>query len=146
VHAYVLGEHGDSEVLCWSQVTVGGVPATGFAEQVGHPLTAEVQAAIDEDVRRAAYRIIRGKGATWYGIAAGIARIVRAIRGDEHAVLTVSAVVEGLSGGRPVALSLPRVVGRAGVLTTLYPHLSAQESSLLERSAAVLREAADGRW
>ena len=146
VHAYVLGEHGDSEVLCWSRATVGGISAVSFAEQVGRPLTAEVRAAIDEDVRRAAYRIIRGKGATWYGIAGGIARIVRAIGGDERSVLTVSAVVEGLGAGGPVALSLPRILGRAGVLATLDPRLDAEERGLLERSAAVLREAAGGRW
>ncbi|GAA0604446.1 L-lactate dehydrogenase [Craurococcus roseus] len=146
VHAYVLGEHGDSEVLCWSQAAAGGVPAPSFAEQAGRPLTAEVRAAIDGDVRRAAYRIIRGKGATWYGIAGGIARIVRAIGRDERAVLTVSAVAEGLGGGRPVALSLPRIVGRDGVLMTLHPQLSEEEQTLLERSAAALREAAGGRW
>ena len=111
VHAYVLGEHGDSEVLCWSRATVGGVSAMAFAEQVGRPLTAEVRAAIDEDVRRAAYKIIRGKGATWYGIAGGIARIVRAIAGDERAVLTVSSMTAGLGSGGPVALSLPRILG-----------------------------------
>jgi L-lactate dehydrogenase len=146
VHAYVLGEHGDSEVLCWSQAAVGGVSAASFAEQIGHPLTPEVRATIDDDVRRAAYRIIRGKGATWYGIAGGIARIVRALGSDERAVLTVSAVVEGLGGGSPVALSLPRIVGRAGVVRTLRPQLSPEEHTLLEHSAAALREAAGGRW
>ena len=146
VHGYVLGEHGDSEVLCWSQADVGGIPIAAFAEQIGRPLTAGLRAAIDEDVRHAAYRIIRGKGATWYGIAGGIARIARAVGGDERAVLTISAVVEGLGGGAPVALSLPRVVGRGGVLQTLRPHLSSEEQSLLERSADVLREAAGGRW
>jgi L-lactate dehydrogenase len=105
-----------------------------------------VQATIDEDVRRAAYRIIRGKGATWYGIAGGIARIVRAIAGDERAVLTVSALIEGSRGEGPVALSLPQVAGRDGVLHTLNPHLSAEEQGLIERSAAILRETAGGRW
>lgn len=146
VHAYVLGEHGDSEVLCWSRATVGGISATTFAEQVGRPVTAELRAAIDDDVRRAAYKIIRGKGATWYGIAGGIARIARAIAGDERAVLTVSALVDGSGAGKPVALSLPRVVGRAGVVATLDPQLDTEERNLLERSAAVLREAAAGRW
>jgi L-lactate dehydrogenase len=146
IHAYVLGEHGDSEVLCWSQAAVGGMPAVQFAEQIGRPLTAEVQTVIDEDVRRAAYRIIHGKGATWYGIASGIARIVGAIGGDERSVLTVSAVVEGLGEGWPVALSLPRVVGRAGVLRTLDPGLDADERRLLERSVVVLREAAGTHW
>jgi len=144
MHAYVLGEHGDSEVLCWSQAAVGGVPALRYAEQIGRPLTAEVQATIDEDVRRAAYRIIQGKAATWYGIAGGIARIVRAIGRNERAVLTVSAVIDEPRLGPPVALSLPRVIGRGGVHQTLAPHLSAQERKLLEHSAKVLREAAGG--
>jgi L-lactate dehydrogenase len=146
VHGYVLGEHGDSEVLCWSQADVGGIPIADFAQQIGRPLTAGLRTAVDDDVRRSAYRIIQGKGATWYGIAGGVARIARAVGGDERAVLTVSAAVEGLGAGGPVALSLPRVVGRGGVLMTLEPRLSAEEQSLLERSALVLREAAGGRW
>ncbi len=146
VHGYVLGEHGDSEVLCWSQADVGGIPVTEFARQVGRPLTDEVRTAIDDNVRRSAYRIIRGKGATWYGIAGGVARIARAIGGDERAVLTVSAVGEGLGAEGPVALSLPQIVGRSGVLRTLSPRLNSEEQSLLERSAAILREAAGGRW
>jgi L-lactate dehydrogenase len=142
VRAYVLGEHGDSEVLCWSQAAVGGIPALRYAEQIGRPLTTDIQAAIDQNVRRAAYRIIQGKGATWYGIAGGIARIVRAIGTDERVVLTVSAVVDHPQLGDPVALSLPRVVGRNGIIQTLAPHLSAHERKLLEQSAAALRTAA----
>jgi L-lactate dehydrogenase len=146
VHAYVLGEHGDSEVLCWSQAAVGGVSAIDFAEQIGRPLTVEVQAEIDQDVRRAAYWIIQGKSATWYGIAGGITRIVRAIASDERAVLTVSALIEGGGSRAPVALSLPRIIGRTGVRRTLRPRLDAEEQGLLERSAVVLAEAAGGRW
>jgi L-lactate dehydrogenase len=146
VHGYVLGEHGDSEVLCWSAADVGGIPVSDFAAQIGRPLSDEVTAAIDDNVRRAAYRIIAGKGATWYGIGGGLARIVRAIRGDERALLTVSAITEGIGGGAPVALSMPRVVGRQGVEQTLRPRLSEAEQRLLERSAAVLREATGGRW
>ncbi|HXK95314.1 MAG TPA: L-lactate dehydrogenase, partial [bacterium] len=90
VHAYVLGEHGDSEVLVWSSAKVGGVPLYDIAEQAGKPIPGEIQARIDDGVRRAAYRIIEGKGATYYGIGAGLARIVKAIRDDERTVLTVS--------------------------------------------------------
>jgi L-lactate dehydrogenase len=144
VHAYVLGEHGDSEVLCWSAADVGGIPVADFAQQMGRPLTEEVRAAIDADVRRAAYRIIAGKGATWYGIAGGLARLVRAIDGDERAVLTVSALTEGIGGGPPVALSVPRIVGDRGVEATLLPRLSEAEQELLEKSAAVLRATAIG--
>ena len=83
IHAYVLGEHGDSEVLVWSSATVGGLPLSDFANQIGRPVGGDIRAAIDEGVRRAAYRIIEGKGATYHGIGAGLARIVRAIRDDE---------------------------------------------------------------
>ena len=139
VHAYVLGEHGDSEVLAWSSGKIGGVPLYEYAEQIGRPLTDEVKARIDEGVRHAAYRIIDGKGATYYGIGAGIARIAKAIRDDEGAVLTLSNVV-GVDG---VSLSLPRVLKARGIETTIQPILSSQEEQALHRSAAVLREAAD---
>lgn len=142
VHAYVLGEHGDSEVLVWSSARIGGLTLERFAEQRGRPLGEADRARIDEGVRRAAYRIIEGKGATYYGIGAGLARLARAVLHDEHAVLTVSVVEPEVEGVRDVALSLPRVVGRGGVLATLYPDLSDEEHAALQHSASVLREAA----
>ena len=84
VHAYVLGEHGNSEVLCWSVADVGGIPLEDLARQLGRPFDAARRAAIDQGVRRAAYRIIEGKGATWYGIAGGLVRIVQAIGNDRE--------------------------------------------------------------
>ena len=111
VHGYVLGEHGDSEVLVWSNVTVGGVLLADFASQTGRTLTVEAQSRIDDAVRRAADRIIEGKGATYYGIGAGIAKIVSAVRDDEHALLTVSSVTAGIEEFEGLSLSLPRVVG-----------------------------------
>jgi L-lactate dehydrogenase len=141
IHAYVLGEHGDSEVLVWSSIRIGGLALAEFAEQVHRPLTADVQARIDEAVRRAAYRIIAGKGATYYGIGAGIARLVRAIRDDEHAVLTVSAPASGLGGSDPVCLSLPRMVASQGIEATLLPDLSAEEATALDASARIIRDA-----
>jgi L-lactate dehydrogenase len=143
VHAYVLGEHGDSEVLVWSSVKVGGVPLVDFAAQVGRPLTDEVKARVDDGVRHAAYRIIEGKGATYYGIGAGISRLVNAIRVDERAALTVSACVPDAGEFTGTALSLPRIVGAKGVLATLRPDLCDEECAALRRSAAILREAAD---
>lgn len=140
VHAYVLGEHGDSEVLVWSSARVGTEAITRFAAQVGAAVTADVRDRIDEGVRRAAYRIIEGKGATWYGIGAGLARIVQAIRDDQRSVLSCSIVTPGFMGIGDLALSLPRVVGRDGVLTTLDPELSPDESAALRRSAEILRE------
>ncbi len=138
VHAYVLGEHGDSEVLAWSSGKIGGVPVGEFAEQIGRRITDDVKARIDDGVRRAAYRIIEGKGATYYGIGAGIARIAKAIRDDEGAVLTLSNI-EGLNG---VSLSLPRVLKAKGIEATIQPMLSNDEEKALNRSADILREAA----
>jgi L-lactate dehydrogenase len=106
---------------------------------MGVPVTAEVRARIDERVRRAAYTIIEGKGATYYGIGAGLARIVQAIRDDERTVLTLSNT--DAPGFEDVSLSLPRVVGASGILATLSPSLSLKEHELLTRSAEILRKA-----
>ena len=138
VHAYVLGEHGDSEVLAWSSGKIGGVPVGEFAEQIGRRITDDVKARIDDGVRRAAYRIIEGKGATYYGIGAGIARIAKAIRDDESAVLTLSNI-EGVNG---VSLSLPRVLKATGVVATIQPLLSDEEAQALNHSAEILKTAA----
>jgi len=139
VHAYVVGEHGDSEVLVWSSAKVGGVLLNEFCGQARCTLTEEVRSRIDEGVRRAAYRIIEGKGATYYGIGAGIARIVRAIRDDERAVLTVSASTEGAGELAGVSLSLPRILGAQGVAATLRPGLDDDEDAALRKSAEILR-------
>jgi L-lactate dehydrogenase len=104
VHAYVFGEHGDSEVLCWSVADVGGILVEDLARQIGRPFDAAGKAEIDQGVRRAAYRIIEGKGATWYGIAGGLVRVVRtllpSLREEEHAALAQSArtIEEALAG------------------------------------------------
>lgn len=143
VHAYVVGEHGDSEVLVWSSAVVGTISALEFAAQVRAPLTASVREQVDDGVRNAAYKIIAGKGATNYGIGAGLSRLVRAILRDERAVLTVSTITDDVNGVPEVALSLPRVVGRAGVLVSLDPALDAEEDEALRRSASILKEAAD---
>jgi L-lactate dehydrogenase len=142
IHGYVLGEHGDSEVLVWSSAAAGGIPLELLAAQVGHPLTAEVKAGIDDGVRSAAARIIQGKGATYYGIGGAVAHIVRAIRDNEDALLTVSAPAPELGQTHPSCLSLPRIVGRDGIRRALLPSLSVQEHRELERSAGILREAA----
>lgn len=142
VHAYVVGEHGDSEVLIWSSARVGGVSLFDFAEANRHPITEDIKSGIDEGVRKAAYRIIEGKGATYYGIGAGIARLTKAIRDDERAVLTVSIVTPEVEGVRNVALSIPRVVGAGGVLATLPPVLSGEEREAFQTSARILKESA----
>lgn len=141
VHAHVLGEHGDSEVLHWSGADAGAMPISDFADEVGHPLTDAVRAEIDQGVRGAAGKIIKGKGATWYGIGGGLARIVQAISDDERAVMTCSVVNPEVAGVQNVALSLPRIVGLGGVLGTIHPHLDEDELAALARSAGILKEA-----
>jgi L-lactate dehydrogenase len=143
IHAYVLGEHGDSEVLIWSTVAVAGIPLEAFAQQVGRPLSSELKARIDDGVRNAAARIILGKGSTSYGIGAGIAQIVRAIRDNQGVVLTLSAPSRELGGEGAPCLSLPRVLGARGITRTLFPVLAAGERQALEQSARILRQAGE---
>jgi L-lactate dehydrogenase len=143
VHAYVLGEHGDSQVLAWSCARAGTVPVAAFGAQVGAPITEAIRADIDSKTRNAAYTIIKGKGSTYYGIGAGLARIVGAIRQDEQAVFSVSTVTATVEGVQDVALSVPRVLGRDGVTTDLFPDLDAQEREALYRSAFRIRELVD---
>jgi L-lactate dehydrogenase len=142
IHGYVLGEHGDSEVLVWSSAKVGGLSIRDYAIQMGLSVTEEMKSRIDDGVRRAAYRIIENKGATYYGIGAGIAQIVEAIRDDERRVLTVSSLTTTVGPFNGVCLSLPRVVGRDGILTELRPDLSGEEQLLLQKSADILKESA----
>lgn len=143
VHAHVLGEHGDSEVLVWSSAVVGSVPLSSFAVQRDVPLTEAMRAEIDDNVRKAAYRIIAGKGSTYYGIGAGLARIVEAVHRDEQAVLSVSSVTPEVEGVKNVALSLPRIVGANGISATLFPDLDYGERQALRRSAEMLKSVQD---
>ena len=140
VHAQVLGEHGDSEVLQWSEAMVGGLAVEAFAAQSRVALTAAVKAEIDQAVRGAAYSIIAGKGATYYGIGAGLARLAQAILTDERSVHTVSIVTPAADGFPETAYSLPRVIGRPGVIDTLHPHLTEREATDLRRSADLLAQ------
>ncbi len=142
VHAYVLGEHGDSEVLAWSNARAGSVPLLDFAAQVGAPITAELRARIDQGVRGAAYRIIEGKGATWFGIGGGLTRIVKAVARDQQAVLSVSMRTDQVGDVAGATLSLPRIVGRTGISATLHPDLSESEANALQASAALLADLA----
>ncbi|MEO0544986.1 MAG: L-lactate dehydrogenase [Pseudomonadota bacterium] len=142
VHAYVLGEHGDSEVLLWSDVNIGAVPLEAFCQELNCTLTMDDISAIDNGVRRAAHRIIEGKGATWFGIGAGMARIAQAILGDERALLTVSSITPDFTGGT-VTFSVPRIIGADGVIATVTPPVSTQEMAELSRSADIIRTACD---
>lgn len=143
VHAYVIGEHGDSEVLTWSLATIGGMPLEAFARLRGIEITDSIRERIDHDVRRAAYTIIAGKGATYYGIGCALARIVDVILHDQRSILTVCAPAANVGGVRDVTLALPRMVGGDGVLETFPLPLNEQESGLLLNSARVIRSALD---
>ena len=143
IHANVLGEHGDSEVLVWSSAKIGGVPLLDFAAQTGRPLVDDIKSRIDDGVRHAAYRIIEGKGATYYGIGAGLAQIAKTIHNDQRRVLTVSSVTQDVKGFEGISLSLPRLVGAKGVLAELEPALSSDEQSALQKSAHILKTAAE---
>jgi L-lactate dehydrogenase len=140
IHAYVLGEHGDSEVLCWSGAFAGGIAVTTAADQLQQPIDSVVRERIEHDVRYGAYKIIEGKGATWFGVGAGLARIVEAIGSDERALLTLSACEATPDGPLAPAFSLPRLVGRDGILSTLEPSLDAKEEEALRRSISLLRD------
>ena len=141
VHAYVIGEHGDSEVLAWSAAMIGGLGLDDFARVHGKPLSDAQRQQVDENVRHAAYQIIAGKGATYYGIGSAVARIVDVLLHDQRAILTVSSRISGVPGCEGVTLSLPHLVGGEGVLATIPPPLDAGERDGLQRSAGILREA-----
>jgi L-lactate dehydrogenase len=143
VHAYVLGEHGDSEVLTWSLASVGGMPLETFARSRKADLSDAVRKDIDEKVRRAAYTIIAGKGATYYGVGCALARIVDVVLHDQRAILTVCAQTADVLGVKDVTVSLPRLVGGAGVIDTFPLPLSEAEQVQLRASAMVIREALD---
>ena len=144
IDARVLGEHGDSEVLHWSGAAAGNLPVAEVARQMERCLTEVDRSRIDAAVRGAAYAIIQGKGATWFGVGAGLARIAQAIEDDERALLTCSMLTPECQGVRDVALSLPRVLGSGGVLKTFMPDLDTGERAALKRSAEILKEAAKG--
>jgi L-lactate dehydrogenase len=139
VHAYILGEHGDSEVPIWSQATIGGRPLAR-GEVLGTPFDREAMQALFEDARDAAYEIIRRKGHTDSAIGTVIARLVRAILDDEKSVLPVSMRPDEAYGMADVCLSLPYVIGRGGVEGRVLPDLAEEEARDLRASADVLRE------
>lgn len=143
VHGYVVGEHGDSEVLTWSLVTVGGMPLEAFARMRGVVDRETVRGDIDQKVRRAAYTIIAGKGATYYGIGSALARIVDAVLHDQRSILTVCAPTADVAGVKDVTVALPRLVGGAGVTQTFPQPLSETEQAQLRASAGVIRQALD---
>src|SRR5512134_179056 len=141
IHAYIIGEHGDSQVPVWSLANIAGVRLDEYTRLNGKSLDASRREQIAENTRRAAYEIIRRKGATYYAIAAGLVRIIEAIVRDENSVLTVSGMVNGRHGLSDVALSLPSVISRQGIANMLELPLSKDEETGLKRSAQAIHEA-----
>lgn len=140
VHAFMIGEHGDSEVAIWSGANVSGIDLDHFCELRGHFDHDDAMARIDHDVRESAYEIIDKKGATYYGIAMAVARIAECIVKDEQAVLPVSTILSGEYGQSGLALSVPAILGKDGVETVLDIALSDKEQRALTESAAQLKD------
>ncbi len=142
VHAYILGEHGDSEFPVWSRAMIGGVLFSDYCHvcENKHPHRCDEELKkIFTDVRDSAYRIIEKKGETSYGIGLALVRITQAVINDENAVLPVSSLVDDYLGVRDMYLSLPAVVNRSGVREVLRLELSAQEEDQFKRSADAVR-------
>lgn len=140
VHAFIIGEHGDSELAVWSSASVSGVDLREFCRIFGKSSDESVFRGIYEDVRDSAYEIIRKKSATYYAIAMAVERICECIVRDEHSVLTVSSLSNGHYGIDDICLGLPAVVGKGGVEKLLDIPLSPEEQSALENSASEMRQ------
>lgn len=142
VHAYVLGEHGDSEFVAWSIASAANVPLREFCRLTGISCTNEDMTAIAQRVRDAAYEIIRRKGGTNFAIAASLTRIIESVVRDEASVLTVSTLVEQHYGIQRICLSLPTIVDCAGARRILPIQLSEDEVGRLRNSAEAVRTTA----
>lgn len=146
IHAYIIGEHGDSELAVWSRATIAGIPITEAARaglpearQLADPAFRE---ALVDEVRRAAYEIIERKGATYFAIAAALARILEAVVHHEASVMTLSVQAEGYATAEDLCIGVPAVVDRSGVTRVVVLPLDPSEQAAFERSAEVLRQAA----
>jgi len=139
VHAYVIGEHGDSEVLLWSSVNISGIPLESFWKGSRIKYTPTPPSQIEETVRKSAYHIIEAKGFTNYGVSLAMLRILGAILRDEHSVLTVSTFLNGGYGLYDLCLSVPCMVSADGIERIIETPLLAEESAALQKSAGVLK-------
>ena len=140
IHAYIIGEHGDSEFAAWSSANVSGVPLYDFCKMRGHKNFEEATQEIENEVRTSAYEIIRRKHATYYGIAMAVKRICEAVIRDEKSVLAVSSIMGDVFGVEDVALSMPAIVGKDGVEDLIPVRLSVDEQRKLRESASVIKE------
>jgi L-lactate dehydrogenase len=142
VHAYILGEHGDSEFAAWSMTHIAGMHLDDYCRMCGECEDwQDTRHTIEEAVRTSAYHIIGYKGATYFAVGQALVRIVSAIVRNEKSVLTVSTVLDGEYGLRDVCLGVPAMVGEAGVERVLNFDLPPAEQAALERSAGVLKQA-----
>ena len=140
VHAFIIGEHGDSEIAAWSSTNVSGIPLHDFCEMRGHFEHEKAMKEIAEGVKNSAYEIIERKGATYYGIAMSVRRICEAIVRDEKSILPVSSMQNGDYGISGLALSLPVIVGKDGVEGSVPITLSEKEQEQLKKSADTLKK------
>lgn len=141
VHAFIIGEHGDSEIAAWSSANVSGIPINDFCEMRGHFEHEKSMKRIADDVKNSAYGIIEKKGATYYGIAMSVRRICEAIIRDEKSILPISSIQHDTESGIDgVALSMPAIVGRNGVEGLVPIRLSDDERKALQDSANTLKD------
>ncbi|WP_322820917.1 L-lactate dehydrogenase [Chloroflexus sp.] len=140
VHAYIVGEHGDSELALWSLANIAGVRLVDFVGANGQGYNQAALDAILEQTRNAAYEIIKRKRATYYAIGLGLLSIAEAVLRDQHTVMTISSLMNGQYGVSGIAISLPTIVGRDGAEEVLNLPLSEQEIALFQRSAGILKE------
>ncbi len=141
VHAYVIGEHGDSEVFLWSQVRIAGVELEWFCPKCDRKCSADDRDSIEGAVRRSAYHLISTKGYTNYGVSLAVMRIVGAIVRNESSVLTVSAFVDGAYDLKAVCLSVPCILNGDGIVRVVEARLTDNERNLLHSSAQVVKAA-----
>lgn len=144
VHAYVIGEHGDSEFVPWSQAMLATKPVLELKGGDGQGVNKEKLQELTEEVRTAAYKIIEAKKSTYYGIGMAMNRITRAILGDENSVLTVSAMLRGEYGQRDVFAGVPAIINKNGVSRVLPLSLSKEEEKQLADSCKILRDSYEG--
>lgn len=142
VHAFMIGEHGDSEIAAWSSANVSGIPLNDFCEMRGHFSHDEAMDRIADEVRNIAYDIIEKKHATYYGIAMSVKRICECIMRDERSILPISSMMHGEYGIDGISLSMPTVIGADGCETHVPISLSQGEAEALKKSADMLREIA----
>ena len=144
VHAFIVGEHGDSELAVWSGANVSGLDLDDFCRLQGKTLSAGDRERLYREIRDSANEIIKRKGATYYGIAMAVGRIAACIVRDERAVLPISVVLEGEYGLEGLALSVPAIVGRDGLEKILEIPLGQAERHAMDNSARQMREAIAG--